>query len=306
MTDGCVLSATVTTVQPLLAVVQSVTALTASVDTSAIQATVTEPDALEAAIVEPDALAASVEEASAITAVVESLTELAAEIQTMGMTAAQIAKLNSIAWNARNYQPDYITLVRSTAYSVADGDFTPFPVGITMTENVRWTVMDPAWRCSGIMEIDLTLEYIVTGSPYTMSIQLQVADDYQTEATSTATSTFGLPQSWSTVAEWESPSLIGDGEVRRIWFHTDLIHEGNNATCGYMQTCPFRFTLDKTSAPEVLESTGMLFTTIDTSKDIQMRLRAMTNYNPLGPPDEYMTVNSAYVGLKHPRDGHGY
>ena len=307
MTDGCIVNAVVENVQPITATVTSQTALVASLDTSSVSAEIISPVSVDAAVLTATELSSTVEEAQAITAVVESLTELAAEIQTMGMTADQIAKLNSIAWNARNYQPDYISLVRATAYSVADGDSTPWPIGVTMTQTVQWAVAHPAWRGSGIMEIDLTFEYIISaGGPFTMSIELQTADDFQTDNTSAATSSFGLPESWSTVATWTSPALTADNAVHRIWFHTDMIHEGNTSTSGFMQTDPYRFTVDKTTAPTVTESAGMLFTTIDTSKDFLMRIRAMTDYNPAGPPTEYMTLQSAYVGLKHPRDGHGY
>jgi len=304
VTDGCTLNAIVANVQPITAVVAAQTALTASLSIDELSASLVDPSPLSGSVVEPETLGATVEEAQAITAVVESLTELAAEIQTMGMTAAQIAKLNSIAWNARNYQPDYITLVRATAYSVADGDSTPWTLTTSLGEVTQWAVAHPAWRGSGIMEIDATLKYKQSGAARVFTIELQTADDYQTDNTSTATSTFGLPQSWSTVLTLASASGAATSTEETQIFHIDLIHEGNTSTTGFNQTAVYRLdSSDSGASPTVHTVTGITTTNIDTSKDFLMRMRFKVA--ALSGTD-YAKVVSSYVGLKHPRDGHAY
>lgn len=304
MTDGCIVNAVVENVQPITATVTSQTALVASLDTSSVSAEIISPVSVDAAVLTATELSSTVEEAQAITAVVESLTELAAEIQTMGMTADQIAKLNSIAWNARNYQPDYISLVRATAYSVADGDSTPWVLTTSLGEVTQWAVAHPAWRGSGIMEIDATIKYKQSGAARAFTFELQTADDYQTDNTSAATSAFGLPQSWSTVLTLASAAGAATSTEETQIFHIDLIHEGNTSTTGFNQTVVYRLdSSDTGGAPSVHTLTGITTTNIDTSKDFLMRMRfkvaALTG-------DDYAHVVSSYVGLKHPRDGHGY
>lgn len=304
MTDGCTLSATIENVQPITAVVVAQSALTAFISIDELSASIDDTSLVSGSVVEPEVLSATVEESEAITAVVESLTELAAEIQTMGMTAAQIAKLNSIAWNARNYQPDYITLVRSTAYSVADGDSTPWTLGTSFGEVTQWAVAHPAWRGSGIMEIDATLKYKQSSTPRAFTFELQVADDYQTDNTSTATSTFGLPQSWSTALTLTSAAGAATSTEETQVFHIDLIHEGNTSTTGFNQTVVYRLdSTDTGGSPTVHAVNAITTTNIDTSKDILMRMRFKVA--ALSGSD-YAKVVSSYVGLKHPRDGHGY
>lgn len=304
MTDGCIVNAVVETVPAIQVAVTSVSTLTASVDTSSVTAEIISPVSVDAAVLTATELSSTVEEAEAITAVVESLTELAAEIQTMGMTADQIAKLNSIAWNARNFQPDYVTLVRATAYSVESGDSVPWTFTSTYAETVQWAVAHPAYRGSGIMEIDSVAKYKRNGSAGIITYELQTADDYQTENTSTATSTFGLPQSWTTALTLESPVLSASSTTETLCLSVHLIHEGNTSTDGYKQTARYHFiSTDQSASPSLHEIHSISLANIDTSKDFLMRMRVKCSTSTAGDTN---TVVANYVGIKHPRDGHGY
>ena len=307
MTD-CSVVAVVTNATDLVATVTQPTAVAALASATDLVAVASTPSTIVATASEPSALVAVPETPPTLTAVVQELTELVAEIETMSLTPQQLEKLNSIAWGARNYQPDYITLVRATAKGVASGDSDPWVVTSTSGEVVQWLVAHPAWRGSGIMEIDLTAKFVATGTTggggY-LTVEIQEANDYQTEPQGTPTSTFGLPQAWTTVTSTAFGPLGAStsSHVRVFRFEGQVLHEGNTSTT-YSQAAQSQAWWNN-PAPTILDTNEFLQrVSIDTSVDKLMRIVVKTDYAPTST--EYFHVVSAYVGLKHPRDKHGY
>lgn len=299
MTD---INGTVTPVPPLVGTLGAVPALSGTLTPSAaVVVTLTPTSAISAGLGSTVGITGTPESVSAIVGTLQAVGAITGIVDTMGLSSTLVSKLNSVEWGARAYQPDFITLVRSNALGVETGDATPWTLTASMTELVRWRVDAPAWRGSGVMDINVIAKLTATAAR-TVSFEIQTADDFPT-GDDVAAASYGLPQAWTTVATFTTPGISVSGAEETLYWTARLIHEGNTYPDYRQVGIHATNATDTAGAPTIHTAESILLTTIDTSKDVLMRIRC--SLSSLGSVSSAKAV-AAYVSLSSPRDGHAY
>lgn len=178
-----------------------------------IDVVVEERDEIEVVVEERDEIAVEVSERDVIDVQIES----------DGMTPEQVEKLNSIDFGARARQPDLVKLAYAVEkYSGTDsdaGDSVVWDGTDVFQELIQFLVPAPAWRASGYLEFDFAMGFQnpsgVGSGAETISFEIQRANIPPTDP-GVDPSLFGLPQSWTTVATFQTlaiPTGAGTGRL---------------------------------------------------------------------------------------------
>lgn len=218
-----------------------------------------------------------------------------------GLSALDRAKLDSIDWGATNRSPDVVKLAYATEKSLTSNDSVDWVGTNTFQEVIQFLVPAPSWRGQAYIEFDIVGSFVNSSGAGTerVTVEVERANAWPTDV-GTDPLVFGLPQSWSSVATFQSNPIPAGGGIG-VFAFTFRARANGHVGAVFRQTWSGRMTWDDLTPGDPLGRDFLRRTAVDTSIDQLLRVRFRLDYTPIS--GQQFNVRSASALLVCPRDG---